>query len=225
MRSGGALLLLALAAAGCATTPPDPQGRERAAAVLADAATKGDITLLVGAQPDSCWVSGPAHEVCTWSLDAHHPGWRKLAPTVPTDRPVAMVCELPTDETPRERDACSVHARVFVPLEYQVARYRTNVVSASGARASGEVTSRDASDVLEAQQTLADLSRLVGSGPDRCEPDVAATQVCSWNVGDRLEGYQLLAAVARADGRVRLLCKLPTDGRLRDPGSCRAIGL
>jgi hypothetical protein len=183
--------------------------------------------LRVGADPTSCWTAAPARQVCTWWLNARHAGWELLAPTVPTKAPVALVCELPIDGTPRAADACSVHRREFVPLEDELARYGAGDVAA---RARASADSRDerrpeARAVLDAQRTLAALSRLVGSGPDRCEADTPSQQLCTWNVGNRFEGYELLAAAAGTGRRVRLVCTLPTDGSDRAPDSCRTLEL
>lgn len=218
------LLAAAVAAVSSCATPPDPNSRSRVADMLRGSTTKDDITLHIGTLPQTCWASGPSLQVCTWDLGNQDAGWKSLAPLVPTDHRVTLVCELPTNGAPRDPRACSAHGRASVSLDYEVARYATAGVSAA-APGGSKATPEDARAVLDAQKTLADLSRLVGSGPERCEPGDGGLQVCAWTLGNNFEGYDLLAAAARTDHRVKLLCKLPLDGRPRAPESCRVLPL
>ena len=69
-------------------------------------------------------------------------------------------------------------------------------------------------------KTLFALSRLVGAAPDRCQSAGRTLEVCSWEVHNKLPGYDLLAKLVRTTKRVFMVCELPSDNSERVLGSC-----
>ncbi len=69
-------------------------------------------------------------------------------------------------------------------------------------------------------KTLVELSRLVGSVPDRCESTGDTSRVCSWLIGKKMPGYDLLAALVETTQWVSMVCDLPFDNSERVSGSC-----
>lgn len=212
----------AAVALGCAGPPPD-------APPLAEfeaAERKQDIVRLTGLAPARCGWSRPGMELCTWRLANRNSAWWTLAPTVGTEYQVNLVCEFPSDGSPRAR-ACNVYPRKSRSVT------RTPSVASAGASSEAaqpspelgaEEARSEAQRQLDAAETVAQMTALVGDAPDRCATAADGEQRCFWTAGNQTLGYELLAATIGASKRVQLDCSFPGDGGPRAPGSCRVVG-
>jgi len=75
--------------------------------------------------------------------------------------------------------------------------------------------------VLDQAQTLLQLTQLVGTAPGECVPLTLTSRVCTWQVTNRMPGYQTLAQIADTRKIVYLICTLPMGNEPREPGSCQ----
>jgi hypothetical protein len=80
---------------------------------------------------------------------------------------------------------------------------------------------RAAQAVLDQAQTLLQLTQLVGTAPGECVPLTPTSQVCTWQVTNRMPGYQTLSQIADTRRIVYLICTLPMGNEAREPGSCQ----
>ena len=78
-----------------------------------------------------------------------------------------------------------------------------------------------AQTVLDQAQTLLQLTQLVGTAPGECVPLTPTSQVCTWQVNNRMPGYQTLSKIADTHRIVYLICTLPMGNEPREPGSCQ----
>jgi hypothetical protein len=76
--------------------------------------------------------------------------------------------------------------------------------------------------LLHAYSDRDELSGFVGTPPAICTQDTPRTELCEWQVNDRLAGWQPLAQVIATRDRVNLICELHLSGATREPGSCTA---
>ena len=62
----------------------------------------------------------------------------------------------------------------------------------------------------------------MGAVPNECSPQSGGLQVCLWRASARTYGHGTLAMSIGAPKtkRVRMHCRLPTDGGHRAPDSC-----
>jgi hypothetical protein len=74
---------------------------------------------------------------------------------------------------------------------------------------------------LDQARTLLELTQLVGVAPRSCLPLTAQSQLCTWEVNNRMPGYETLATIAHTNNVVFLVCDLPSDNRPRKEGSCQ----
>jgi hypothetical protein len=128
-----------------------------------------------------------------------------------------VVCDLPTDDGPRERDSCHVFPRVALPYEVALRRAAPDVAAGTGA---GATRAGEAARALESAITLRELSLLVGSAPGECLRKSRTHQLCRWQSSNQTPGHALIAAVIDEDRRVVLACRLPYDDAPRDQDSC-----
>ena len=73
---------------------------------------------------------------------------------------------------------------------------------------------------LAGYETKDSLSHFVGASPSLCIRSSATDELCEWQVGNRLQGWQALAASIETDDRVNLICSLPLSGAPRASDSC-----
>lgn len=208
---------------GCRSAPPGTPSMQ----VLHDAERKGDVMRFAGGAPDRCSWSAPGEEVCTWRLSNRHRAWWAIAPTLPTDYQVNLVCAFPTDGSPRDPDACVGYPRKFMPFGSL-----PPVSTRGGARKGAGVSPTDrvahekshraeARDRLAQAGTVWEMTSLVGNGPEHCGLVDERNQYCTWRLGRRSLGYEVFALLADTDGWVELDCTFPRDGSPRGPGSCQ----
>lgn len=74
---------------------------------------------------------------------------------------------------------------------------------------------------LDSARTLLEVTQLVGIAPSRCLPLTSSSQLCTWQVNNRMPGYSSLAGIANTDHIVYLVCDLPTDNTARREDSCQ----
>ena len=74
---------------------------------------------------------------------------------------------------------------------------------------------------LDSARTLLEVTQLVGIAPSRCLPLTSSSQLCTWQVNNRMPGYSSLAGIANTDHIVYLVCDLPTDNTARRENSCQ----
>lgn len=87
---------------------------QRAQATLAQARTLVEISRLIGAAPDQCLEIEPGLQSCLWRATSRTFGHGMLAATIeaPRRKKLRLECRLPTDDTPREANSCSVEIGV-----------------------------------------------------------------------------------------------------------------
>jgi len=73
---------------------------------------------------------------------------------------------------------------------------------------------------LARYETKDSLGQFVGALPARCIPSSATDELCEWQIGNRLPGWQALAASIETGDRVNLICSLPVSGAPRASDSC-----
>jgi len=74
---------------------------------------------------------------------------------------------------------------------------------------------------LDQAQTLLQLTQLVGTAPGECVPLTPTSQVCTWQVTNRMPGYQTLSHIADTSRIVYLICTVPMGNEAREAGSCQ----
>jgi hypothetical protein len=182
-----------------------------AASGLAASATKADLVAFTGAAPARCVFSAPGFELCGW---AHRSDPAELG-LPDSARDVVLVCELPLANGERAEDSCAAHAASQLPP-----------VSAAAQESGEDAALREAlhwraEQLLARAGTVKALSHLIGDVPDSCRTGLAS-QTCEWTVSERKEGYGVIAAVAHAEGPIRLRCAVSLDGSDRAERSCTA---
>ena len=225
-----ACLLIGWASAA-ASAPRAPkleneEGQARVERALADVTSRDALDRFTGV-PAEVWVSsGPGTELCEWRLGKRDPGWAALATAIGSDDRINLLCDLPSDGAPRGRGACSVHPRRTNRAKWVMPRG----IDSKGARASGESKRQArqryrqiASAALAEAGTLVELSRLVGAAPDQCTERASQDRVCLWRTTSHTWGHGTLVMSIGAPKRkkVRMECRLPSDGRRRASDSCR----
>ena len=205
----------------CASVPPE-------APPLADFAAvrrKDDVIRFTGFAPTRCTWSRPGNELCSWRLANRNGAWWTLAPTLPTEYQLNLVCEFPSDGSPRAKP-CAIYPRKSRPFT------ATAPVAAAGSDAErsyrapapegeGDLAREEAQRALDAVGTVREVVELVGDAPDLCVRVGERSRECVWNAGNQAQGYELLAATIDTDERVQLHCTFPEDGSPRAAGSCR----
>jgi hypothetical protein len=203
-QQGLAAALAVLITAACETPPPGGP----TVADIQGAKTKGEMLRLTTLEPARCSWSRPGFELCVWQFGDRQSAWYALAASIATHYRVNLLCELPTDGTPRDRD-CLV-LRAASPPTTSSSKHRLRI-SAS------EAQSR-----LDAATTVWQVSQLVGDAPLRCSALDPSTQFCIWQANTRTEGFAVLVKLLDSRARVRLSCSFPADGSPRTAGTCRA---
>jgi hypothetical protein len=203
---------MGLVTGGVAALTATRGGREAAAIPPPVAAlTRDQVVAFAGAEPERCVFAKPGRELCTWSL----PGrvFRPDEDPVDSDG-VKLVCELPSAATSAGAGSgsCRVH-----PLS---ARAPAAALPPVGAGPAG--AGRDAPSNLASARDVTAISHLVGDAPQRCRTR-RDDQLCEWELQRSNPAHVPLVALARADGPLRLRCRLPLDGRARPSDSC-AVG-
>jgi hypothetical protein len=224
--STACLVVLCAAGLACTRVPPQPTqgGAKRVDEVLAEQAYKDDLRRFAGRPPSNCVISTQTTELCEWQLGNRHAGWASLAEAIDTDDQVNLICDLPRDGGPRARGSCTAHPRRSnrgqfpIPASSGVKR-STAEESPSQARARYR---RLTNQALARARTLPQLARLMGAIPNECLPNPGDSQVCLWRTTNRTYGHGTLAMSIGAPKRkrVRMQCRLPTDGSERAPDSC-----
>lgn len=201
---------------------------ERVRPVLAPYHTELDLIEFTGGIPDHCVEAPGALDICSWWLSKQNKGWRPLAQTLGTGDRLNLICALPTDETPRAEDSCSVHSQrsnrgyLHARLETPKGSGRPRVYNT----AAGPKLVDQAQKLLAASRTALELSTLVGDAPTRCR--IKKTRAyCSWLAHNGTYGHGTLALIAMRtetdfSDKIRLTCMLPADGSPRAEGSCTA---
>jgi hypothetical protein len=211
-------LLVALAAlplvAGC-RTPPDrarvAAGQGSVEALLSDAVTEGELTLRLGPSARSCVESTPGTRLCEWVVGDRNEAWEALARAIDTKDKVGVLCQLPSDGSPRAGGSCRAFPR-------RSDRYRF-----LGSQARRQAAAEEARGRVQAARTLAEISELVGAAPSDCAPLRDARRLCTWDAHSRTYGHGTLCVGLGLSTRerIRYRCELPQDGGPRGLESCR----
>lgn len=84
--------------------------QRRADAMLGQARTLLEISLLIGQAPDQCVSPQPGVRTCLWRATSHTQGHAMLAATIdaPRRKKLRLECRLPADASPRAPDSCRV---------------------------------------------------------------------------------------------------------------------
>ena len=225
--STGWLLVLCTAGMAC-TKLPAPQtdeGSARVDRILEQRADKEGLTGFAGREPSVCVMSSETTELCEWQLGSRYAGWAPLAAAIDTTDQVNLICELPSDGGPRTSRSCSVFPRRSNRGEYPIpsassARRNRQAERPAEAR---ERYRRQTNQALARARTLPELAHLVGAVPNECSLQSAELQVCLWRATNRTYGHGTLVMSIGApkSKRVRMRCRLPTDGSDRAPDSCQ----
>jgi hypothetical protein len=205
----------------CASAPPD-------APPLADfeaAERKDDVIRFTGFAPTRCTWSRPGNELCSWRLANRNGAWWTLAPTLPTEYQLNLVCEFPSDGSRRAKP-CAIYPRKSRPFTATppVATAGSDAdrsYRASAPEGDGDLAREEAQGSLDAARTVREIVELVGDAPELCVSVGERSQECVWNAGNQTLGYELLAATIDTDERIQLHCTFPEDGSPRAAGSCR----
>jgi hypothetical protein len=149
-------------------------------------------------------------------------------PSLPSCRPLAvevnLICQLPSDGGPRGRGSCSAHPRRSnrcqfpIPTAPSTRRGEARKSSAQARARYKQLTNQ----ALAQARTLPELARFMGALPNECLPPSGEFQVCLWRATARTYGHGTLVMSIGAPKRkrVRMRCRLPTDGSDRTPDSC-----
>lgn len=199
-----------------------------APALLRPYETEAELSAYIGRRPLLCAQTSDSHRICTWTASKRQPAWSELAPTVPTEDRVNLVCELPTGDGPRKPGSCSVHPRRSNRGAWRDAqlsdeeRARQADAQASGGEGGEEQKRAAARSVVDAARTALELSRMVGQGPERCELD-RTTRSCLWRTTAKTQGHGTLAMAIGAPfhKKIRMECWLPAEGGPRRLETCK----
>ena len=224
-----ACLLVGWASAAVSAPPApklrDPEAQARVERVLADATSRDALDRFTGVSPAVCVASGPGTELCEWRMGSRDAGWASLAGAIGSKARINLLCDLPTDGAPRGRGACSAHPKRSNRSAWVMPRG----IDTKGARPSCESKrqarqryGRIANAALAEAVTLVELSRLVGAAPDQCTESASQLRVCLWRASSHTWGHGTLVMSIDAPKRkkIRMECRLPTDGSRRAPDSC-----
>ena len=185
-------------AVACQSQPPKFQAANASVevnAVLAPAQGRDGITGFVGAPPSVCLATSPWAELCEWKMGRREPGYTAIARAIRSDDYINLLCELPTDGSPRASDACSAYPQ-------RSNRMSWSLPARSGRKGSRPVESREvlrsryqseADEAIAGAVTLVDLSRLMGAAPSECTAVSAGTRFCLWRTTSRTFGHGTLA--------------------------------
>lgn len=213
----GALAFSALACRG--PVKVDEASQRSAHSVLAPFQTRAQLESFFGHAPTRCLPSNVGRELCSWQLSGRDPAWPQLARTLMTRDRIAVVCEVPNNERPRDWDSCTVHPKRSSRNSW---RAHTGVGASLPARrrhaAEREHLRDDARERLASAKTLVAMSRLMGQLPERCQPVEPVGEVCDWLATNHTYGHGILAASIPVplNKKVKLTCTYPG-------GACSAV--
>ena len=209
-----ATLLFALA---CTTPPLQRDTSGEVDLVLRGAGTSEELSDQLGKDPDGCVRIPASRELCSWILVRQDPAWARLASSVPTRDRINLLCELPGDGSDRLERSCTVH-----PRRSNRGRWKINTGKKGVSRPKVRKEHMTlALAQIESATSVTELSRLVGARPDECL-DFGTSMSCVWRASKFTYGHGTLAASIRAPLRkkVRMICRVPSDGGARPPDSC-----
>lgn len=83
-------------------------------------------------------------------------------------------------------------------------------------------TDRAITDILRTAPDRASLSKLLGTGAERCVETSVRFIHCAWHLRNKHTGWSEIARVLKTRQRVAVICELPRDGSERALGSCVA---
>ncbi len=223
------ILLVIWIPVACASAPKevDPDRQALARLALAGQATKSDISTFLGAPPSACLGRPENSDMCQWEVGDQQTGWRVLARAIDTRDRINVICDVPTDGSPRSADSCGVYPRRSNRGSWMI--HRTSDRKSRRSRGVGTEQRRQlferADQIISEAATLVQLSHVMGSIPNSCAPVAPGEQVCLWLTSNHTFGHGTLAIWIEAPKRkrIRLLCKLPTGGGKRVSGSCSAV--
>ena len=220
-------VLAALAVAlGCAKPPPQDaleESSSRVNEVLARADDRDQLSLSLGVSPHACVSTTTITQICEWQLGNREPSWRELARAVGTRDRVNVLCELPRDGGPREPESCGAYPRRSNRTLYELpGQNNSSRERQERARRRAEFQ-REANAALAAARTAVELSRLLGAAPDRCAARDDGFTTCTWSASGQTYGHGTLVEIVSApkSERMRLSCRLPSNGAPRQEGSCQ----
>ena len=210
-----ATLLFALA---CTTPPLQRDTSGEVDLILRGASTSEEISDLLGKGSDGCVGIPAARELCSWSLGRHDSTWARLASSVPTRDRINLLCELPGDGSDRSERSCTAHPKRSNRDRWKINTGKKGVASRAKVRKKHTAL---AVAQIESATNVIELSRLVGARPDECHGS-GASMTCVWRASKFTYGHGTLAASIRAPLRkkVRMICRVPSDGGARRPDSC-----
>jgi hypothetical protein len=222
-----AVLAGLLACASPGARAPDHTPEAAVAQLLADRPDERAVSEFTGLVGPRCLASASETDLCEWRVDREGAGWEPLARAIGSQDALALICELPRSGEPRARDSCTAHPRRSNRGAWELPGHGSGKSAPDFAARRAEVAERyrQTADRLVAHaDTLARLSRLMGALPDACSPLSSGEQLCVWRTTSHTQGHGTLMAWIGALKRqkIRLGCRLPTDGSPRAPGSCQA---
>jgi len=225
--SDGWLLVLCAAGLACTELPPahTDEGSSSVDRILQDARGKDDLTSFAGRAPSICVISTATTEICEWQLGRRYAGWAPLAEAIDTRDQVNLICELPSDGGPRTSGSCNAYPRRSNRTRFPIPTVSSGPRRPQVENERAQVRARyrrQTSQALALARTLPELVHLMGAAPNDCVPQPGGLQVCLWRATNRTYGHGTLAMIIGAPKykRVRMRCRLPTDGSDRAPDSC-----
>jgi hypothetical protein len=217
----GLLFAAAIAIFGSRSAFPATGDPSEAEEAVSHARTKAELSFFIGGAPHSCLQATPEMELCEWHAGNPLPGWEPIAEAIQTSDRIALLCELPSDGSPRMADSCFAYPRRSNRGNYRVNR-RTKGQSLGAYTKKKSELRRQTSEMLDSAHDMVELSVLVGAAPVACKPAADTDQTCKWLATKNTRGHGTLAVSIGADlgKKVRMSCVLPNDGSPRAPGSC-----
>lgn len=147
----------ALLATLCLIPSPTRASDERVADRLRRYQTPDAVSEFLGSEPRNCVPGSPTTQVCSWVLGKRDkPGWRMLRRLLHTRDRIRLVCTFTTP--PSEEDRCVARPR-------RTNRKRWESSSPSRRQSLAE----RAQAALRTARTIAEMSVLMGIGPDSCQ--------------------------------------------------------
>jgi hypothetical protein len=226
LRFGAAILVLILAGFSHADAVIyDVAAQRELDMTIAGVVTFEQLSEFTGVTAFRCVVASPRSELCEWRMDGRSPGWRSVAGAIRTRDRIALLCELPTDGSPRAANSCSAHPQRSNRNQWEIPPATGRRRQAFGSRSRARVRadySRAANQALASSQGVVALSRLAGITPDSCNEARPNDRVCTWKTTNHTYGHGTLVMAIKASKRkkIRMRCRLPLDGGPRAPDSC-----
>lgn len=222
-------VLLGSAPAQAEQALPDSANQQAVESTLAQSQTAEGIDTLVGKSADRCVDSSPAMELCQWSLGKRDPGWKVLSDAIDSGDRVALICELPRDGGRRAPGSCTAYPMRTNRDQFSLPNRSTKQarqMSLSERKRLKDRYQQTAGAWIGEAHDVVEMSRLLGSIPDRCAPADDTHQMCRWKLSSRDYGHGTVAAWGEVSSRKKLRfdCTFSLTGGPRDEACRAAVG-